>query len=248
MTGEKAPKAVVIGASSGIGRSLVKELASRGYDVGFTARRTELLESLQKEIPSRTFFKAMDIARPEEAFRILESLIKDLGGMDLIVINAGINRPNPELEWELERETIDINVRGFAALADFAARYFLGRGKGHLAAVSSIAGQYGSPRVPAYCASKAFMSIYLQGLFLRLSSKGIAVTDIRPGFVDTPMIAGRKSKFWVASSDLAAMQIADALKARRAVVYVTRRWALVAFLLTFVPVRILGMLYARFKN
>ncbi len=244
----KPLKAVVIGASSGIGRSLVHELALRGYDVGFTARRTELLESLQKEIPSRTVFKAMDVENAEESVSTLQSLIEELGGMDLIVINSGINRPNPALQWELERETIDINARGFTALADFSGRYFLKQGKGHLAGVSSIAGQHGSPRAPAYCASKAYMSIYLQGLFFRLSPHGIAVTDIRPGFVDTPMIAGRKSKFWVTSSKRAAVQIADALETRKSVVYVSRRWVFVAFLFAVIPNWVFRLLYERFKS
>lgn len=242
------PRAVIIGASSGIGRALAVQLAQDGYSLGLTARRLDLLETLQKELPSPAVIQTMDAANPEESVKLLEELIGVLGGMDLIVINAGINKPNPDLLWEYEKEITQINAVGFMALADFSVRYFLEKGSGHLAAVSSIAGLIGSPRSPAYSASKAFMATYMEGLRFKLAQSPIAVTDLRPGFVDTPMIQGAKFRFWMASTEKAALQISRALRKRRKVVYITRRWLLAAWLLKFMPRFVLERIVSRVKR
>lgn len=241
-------KAVIVGASSGIGHALARQLSSEGYTLGLTARRMDLLRKLQGDLPHPSFIKVMDVSRPEESVSILQALISEMGGMDLLVINAGINRPNPELAWELELETVQTNAVGFMALADFAANYFLKRGSGHLAGVSSISGHLGSPRSPAYSASKAFMSKYLEGLSFKLRPQGIYVTDFRPGFVDTAMIAGAKVRFWIASCEKAAEQMSRALKARKSVVYITRRWAFVALICRMVPRPLIGLLYQIVKR
>lgn len=246
--GVDSPKAVIIGASSGIGHALARQLSREGYVLGLTARRLDLLKELQSGLPMPSFIEIMDVSKPEESVRVLEALLSSMGGMDLLVINAGINRPNPDLEWALEQETVQTNAMGFMALADFGARYFLKRGSGHLAGVSSISGHLGSPRSPAYSASKAFMSRYLEGLGYKLRPRGIYVTDFRPGFVDTAMIAGAKVRFWVASCEKAAEQMSRALKSRKSVVYVTRRWALVAFVCRMIPKSFMGFLYQVVKR
>ncbi len=243
-----SPKAVIIGASSGIGHALARQLSSEGYALGLTARRIDLLKQLQENLPHPSFVKAMDVASVDASIHILEDLISEMGGMDLLIINAGVNRPNPELLWRLEMETVQINAVGFMALADFAAGYFLKRGAGHLAGVSSISGHLGSPRSPAYSASKAFMSKYLEGLNFKLRPRGIYVTDFRPGFVDTAMIAGAKVRFWVSSCEKAAEQMSRALKARKSVVYITRRWAFVALICRMVPKPFIGLLYQIIKR
>jgi short-subunit dehydrogenase len=228
-------KAVVVGASSGIGRALAKVLAANGYEVGLTARRVELLEQLQKEIPSKTFIKRMDISRPDEAIPLLEELIKEMNGLDLIVLNSGVNRQNKELAWEKESETIAVNVSGFAALAGVAVKHFLAQNSGHLAGISSIAALRGSISNPAYSASKAFDSIYLQGLGYKLREHNINVTDIRPGFVDTVMIREKPGLFWVATCEGAAEQILQAIRKKERVAYITRRWGIIAWLIKIVP-------------
>ena len=230
-------KAVIIGATSGIGRALALELSRRGYAVGIAGRRTELLAMLRAELPGPSAMRALDVAQPEAAERELDALIDELGGMDLLVISAGVGIPNPELEWPPERDTIAVNVSGFTAMAAAAFRYFVRRGAGHLVGISSIAGLRGSRFNSAYGASKAFEMHYLEGLraharHLRLP---IHVTDIRPGFVETPMTHGKPGMFWVAEVETAARQIADAIARRQRVAYLTRRWALVAWLLRHLP-------------
>ncbi|MFH1045407.1 MAG: SDR family NAD(P)-dependent oxidoreductase [Candidatus Omnitrophota bacterium] len=228
-------KAIVIGASSGIGRALAKVFGEHGYAVGLAARRLELLHQLQKEIPAQTFIKRIDISKPEEAMPALRELIEEMRGADVIVINSGINAHNVSLEWPGENDTIKVNVAGFCAMANIALKYFEGKGAGQLVGISSIAGLRGSATSPAYSASKAFVSNYLEGLRHRVSAKNIYISDIRPGLVDTEMIKGFSRLFWVASADQAARQILRAIQQKKSIAYITRRWLLIAWLLKIMP-------------
>lgn len=230
-----AHNAIVIGASSGIGRALAKALASNGYTVGLAARRVELLNTLAAAIGGAVYVRAIDVSKPDEAMPRLRDLIAEMGGVELFVINAGIGFVNPRLECDPEQATIAVNVAGFAAMAHVAAAHLETRGSGHLVGVSSIAAIRGNPSAPAYGASKAFMSNYLQALRYRFAKLGlpVVVTDVQPGFVDTAMAKGRT--FWVATPELAARQIYSAIRRRKRHVYVTRRWRLIAWLIRLLP-------------
>ena len=235
-------RAIIIGASSGIGRELAVILAQNGFSVGLAGRRLHLLDELKNRLPGPACSKQMDIADHAAAMQRLEDLIEEMGGLDLIVISAGIGFINPDLNWLEEKQTIDVNVAGFAAVANVAFRHFVRAGRGHLVGISSIAAIRGSREAPAYNASKAFMSNYLEGLRNRAikADLPIVVTDVQPGFVDTNMAKG-EGLFWVAPPQKAARQIYEAIqrKARRA--YVTKRWGLIAWLLKVLP----DALYAR---
>ena len=239
-------RVIIIGASSGIGRELAKIYAREGCALGLAARRLDLLEPLVQELGGQPVVMRMDVSLPEEAVATLNELIQALDGMDLLIICAGTGHINPGLVWQYESDTINVNVRGFTALAGAAMQYFLQQGSGHLAAISSVAALRGSAGSPAYNASKAFMSNYMEALACKAkaSSKPIAVTDIRPGFVDTAMAQG-DGLFWVAPPQKAARQIARIIARRKACGYVTKRWALVAFLLNILPKRLYMTL---FKN
>lgn len=229
-------KAVIIGASSGIGRELTLILSQEGYAVSATARRSALLEKLQLELSSSCMIRQMDVADTESARKALESIISELGGMDLIVICAGTGHLNPDLQWPKEQDTIEVNVTGFSALAGVAYRYFIQQGRGHLVGISSLAALRGGGDAPAYNASKAFASSYLQGLRHKAAKQGktIHITDIRPGFVDTAMAKG-DGLFWVQSPQKAATQIFNAIQKKRKVAYITKRWRLVAWILKVLP-------------
>ena len=225
----------MIGASSGIGRSLAKVLAENGYAVGLAARRFNLLQQLQKEIPSQTYIKQIDVSRVEEAMSLLQELIEEMGGMDLIVLNAGINTHNTSFSWKGEIDTIDVNVSGFAAMANVAVKYFLQQNSGHLVGISSVAALRGSATSPAYSASKAFVSNYLEGLKLKVNGDKIYVTDIRPGLVDTALIRGNSWKFWVASPEKAAQKIFQAVRRKKKVAYIGTRWGIIAWIAKLLP-------------
>lgn len=237
--------AVVIGASSGIGRALSHELAAAGYEVGLAARRTSLLKELGDELPVKPYVATMDVTDTGEAVDRFERLVDAMDGVDLVVLSAGVGSLNEALTWGPERETIDVNVTGFAALAVAAMNHFEARGHGHLVGISSVAAHFGNAAAPAYNASKAFVSTYLDGLGYRAENGDaeITVTTIEPGFVETDMAMG-EGLFWVASPETAARQIRRAIERRRRHAYVTRRWRVVAWLLRALPDRALGRLFA----
>ena len=229
--------AVVIGASSGIGRALALRLARAGYALGLTGRRVARLEELRSEIGAGAHVKEMDVADTARAMARLEELIVEMGGADLVVVNVGTGAINADLAWALEEPAIRVNAHGFAAMANVAMRHFLARGRGHLVGISSLNALRGNRYAPAYSASKAFASNYLEGLWYHVGHLGlpIAVTDIQPGFVDTAMIRDQTRTFWVASPEAAADQIYDAIRRRRKRAIVTRRWIALAWLVRALP-------------
>lgn len=229
-------KAVVIGASSGIGRELARILAADGYSVGLVARRLDLLMQLAGQLPTQSCVRSIDISKPEEALPLFQELLKDMKDVELFVISAGTGFENPDLDLALEQTTIDVNVSGFTSMVNAATKYLEQRGSGHIVGISSLAAIRGGGVAPAYNASKAYMSNYLQGLRQKFAKRKlpIAVTDVQPGFVDTAMAKG-EGIFWMASAELAARQIYDAIRKRKNHVYVTRRWRLIAWLLRILP-------------
>ncbi|MFZ5952130.1 MAG: SDR family NAD(P)-dependent oxidoreductase [Candidatus Rifleibacteriota bacterium] len=229
-------KAAVIGASSGIGYELALILWQNGYRVAAAARRLDLLEKLNQHCRNELVTGYMDLNDPEQAIKTLENFIAILDGLDLVIISSGTGEINDELRWEIEKSTIQTNVTGFAAIACRAMQHFIEKRSGHLAGISSIAGERGGRSSPAYNASKAFVSNFLEGLRQKCVHDRIPVqiTDIRPGFVDTAMAKG-EGIFWSASPQKAARQIYTAIESKRDLVYITRRWRLVSWLLKVLP-------------
>ncbi len=230
----KAKKAIIIGATSGIGLDMAKFFSMDGYVLGITGRRKHLLEQLKEELAGECHIKSFDVS-DDSAGEELEALIDEMGGMDLIIINAGIGFVDKKLPWEKDKITIDTNVLGFTAMANTAYRYFLKKGTGHLVGIPSIAALRGGP-APAYNASKAYVSNYLQGLrsITARNKTKIVITDIQPGFIDTAMAQGG-GLFWVASQQEAASQIFTAIKKKRKHAYISKRWRLIAWVLKIVP-------------
>lgn len=236
-------KAIVIGASTGIGRALTKVLAKEGYEIGLVARHQETLLSLQNEIQPKCYVQEIDITSPQ-AISSVESLIHQMHGIDLFIINAGVGYHNPDLDWQKEKETIELNVLGFTAMTNVAMRYFLHKGAGHIVGLSSISALRGHESCPAYNASKAFVSNYLEGMRQKAfkSKKDLTITDIKPGYVDTRLTKGNKGMFWISTPEKAALQIYLAIKNKRSHAYITRRWRLIAWFLKFLP----NWIYDRF--
>lgn len=228
-------KAIIIGASSGIGSEIAKLLVKRGYMVGVTGRRRDLLEKMQSEKPERFVIKNFDIQDVANIAENLNELVAELGGLDLLIISAGTGSINKQLDFAVEKDTLQTNVLGFIAVADWAFNLFQTQGSGHLVGISSVAGLRGNKEAPAYNASKAFQINYLEGLRQKTTKNNqITVTDIRPGFVDTRMAQG-EGLFWVSSAQRAAEQILQAIEAKKSIVYVTKRWRLVAWILHLLP-------------
>jgi len=229
-------KVIIVGATSGIGKQLALLYAANDYKIGITGRRVALLNDLKAEHPQAFETLPMDITQTDTLCQQLEMLTNQLGGLDLLVLSSGTGELNPELDFALEHNTIMTNTLGFTQIVAWAFRYFEQQQSGHLVTITSIAGLRGSGLAPAYNASKAYQLNYLEGLRQKVnkSKHGITITDIRPGFVATAMAKG-DVQFWVSSSEKAAKQIYQAIDRKKEVVYITKRWRLIALLLKILP-------------
>lgn len=228
-------KVIVVGASSGIGREVARLYAQEGNKVAVTGRRAALLEELRQEFPGKVITGVFDVRQLENP-RQLDLLVEQMGGMDICLISAGLGTVSKDLNWEIENETYETNVSAFTQVSVWAFNYFVRQGHGQLANISSIASGRGNSHAPAYSASKAYQSIYFEGLRMKAMRLNIPliITDIQPGFVQTKKTQGNK-RFWVASVQKAARQIKSGMDAGRFRFFVTRRWRLVAWLMKWMP-------------
>ena len=231
----KSKKAIIVGASSGIGKALARELVKNNYSVGITGRRDELLLKLQKEAPEQIHYATSDCTK-SDALEDIEKLSKELGGLDLFIISAGRGTLNLKLDFDLEDKINKLNVIAFTRLVNWGMHFFEKQGYGHLANISSVASQRGGGLAPAYHASKAYQASYLEGMSQKAAhnKSTIYITDIRPGFVRTPMLRGKKM-FWTSTKEKAADQIIKAIKRKKRIVYITKRWRFVAWVFRKIP-------------
>lgn len=215
--------ALVTGASSGIGRELARQLASEGCKVGAVARRAESLTDLVTEIETaggRALAVPADVGSRDQVEAAFTKVRAELGPVDLVVANAGIGRPtlrDPVNMGDVE-DTFRINLMGVVYTVSAALPEMLARKSGHLVAVSSLAAYRGLPAESAYCASKAAVNVYMDGLRMHLQGTGVRATTICPGFVKTPMT--ETNKFYMPQlmePDYAARKMIGAIKAGKKV-------------------------------
>ena len=198
MKNHTASTVVITGASSGIGRELALEMARRGHHLGLTARRLPLLEKLREEIHTtidpqlKIELAVLDVCQTETVAAALKDLITRLGGIDTIVVNAGVNDVTDIGQNDLAKELnlINTNLSGAIATIGAATEHFLSRGKGHVVGISSLASLQPFSRQAAYSASKAGFSMYLKAARIELRPKGIIITSILPGYIATDIVDG----------------------------------------------------------
>ena len=209
-------RAIVIGASSGIGREVARLLISEGWTVGVAARREAMLQDLGAAATA-----CIDVTA-EDATQRLQQLIGDLGGMDLFFYASGIGHQNRQLREDIELSTMQTNGLGFTRMIGEAYRYFAARQEhegskewSHIAAITSIAGTKGLGPAPAYSATKAMQNVYLQALEQQAHQRGLRIrfTDIRPGFVDTALLKGDFRYPMMLQPKNVAREIVSAIKA-----------------------------------
>ena len=215
---------LLTGASSGIGRALALELAQKKARVGLLARREPLLQELTQEFLALDVPCALavaDVSRRDDVQRAARQVADQLGPIDILIANAGVGTPtflDPVNIQDVER-MFQVNLFGMIYAIEAVLPTMLQRRAGQIAAVSSLAAFKGLPGESAYCASKAAMNIYLEGLRIQLREKKIAVTTICPGFVHTPMTAANDFHMPMAmSAAQAATNILRAI-ARRKKIY-----------------------------
>ena len=228
-------KIVIVGATSGIGRKMAELYIEKGNKVGITGRRSELLEEIKRQSAQRIDYERFDVTKPGIKAH-LDSLVSKLGGLDILVISAGGGDISKDLDWQIDKMTIDTNVNGFAEIANWGFNYFIKQGHGSLATISSIASLRGNSWAPAYSASKAFQSNYFEGLAIKAKrlKKDISITCIEPGFVDTHMAKSSK-KIWVMPVEKAAKRIITAIEKKKRRSHLSTRWWLLAKLLKSLP-------------
>ncbi|RME07474.1 MAG: SDR family NAD(P)-dependent oxidoreductase [Anaerolineae bacterium] len=236
------PRAIVVGASSGIGAALARRLAAEGYALALLGRRAGQLEELAAAI-NRSAGQTVALAYPhdvthyDEIPALFQQIVAALGRLDLLAYVAGVMPPLAPNEYNFEkaRQTVEVNLLGAIAWLDQAAMLFQRQGSGQIVGVSSIAGDRGRVAHPPYHATKAGLSTYLESLRNRLAKHGVHVLTVKPGFVDTEMLAGASRTFWVIPPAQAAGDIWKAIRRRRQVVYTPARWRLIALTLIHIP-------------
>ena len=222
---------VIIGATSGIGKVLFLKYANADNRIGIVGRRANLLDELSRKYPSKTITAKADITNLEEIEQAINALHKELEHIDLVIVSSGTGDINAELDYNVERPTIDTNVTGWTFVIDTFYHIFEQQGHGHLVAITSAGGLRGEPMAPAYSASKAYQINYIEALRKKAFKSGsrIHVTDIRPGLVNTAMAKG-DGLFWVMPVEKVASQIISAIRRQKSKTYVTKRWHVLAII------------------
>ena len=229
-------KVIIIGATSGIGREVALIYIAQGWKVGVAGRRETELESLRAEYPEQVYAQTLDVTQ-EDAPEKLHALIEQVGGMDVFLLSSGIGKQNPTLETGLELATAATNVEGFIRMTNAAFHYFEQQGHGHLAVISSIAGTKGLGAAPAYSATKGFQNIYMDALdqLARMKKLNIQFTDIRPGFVATPLLNNQKKYPMLMEAPIVALDIVSAIEKKKRVAIIDWKFRLLVGFWRLIP-------------
>jgi short-subunit dehydrogenase len=235
-------RAIIIGASSGIGAALAQKMAREGYLLALLARREEYLKTLCEDINRasgeiRARYYVHDVADTKAVPALLRQIVSELGGLDVFVYNSGILLPVKvdEFDFEKDRQMLEANTLGAMAWLNPVAAMFQDAKSGTIVGVGSVAGDRGRVGAPAYNTSKAALHTYLEALRNRLTRHGVAVLTVKPGFVATAMLKASPRTFWVITPEQAAEDILKAMRARKQVIYTPARWGLLMFIIRHIP-------------
>ncbi|MDR1408523.1 MAG: SDR family NAD(P)-dependent oxidoreductase [Tannerella sp.] len=229
-------KAIIVGATSGIGREVAGILLNEGWQLGVAGRREEELKSLKALAPERVSIEVLDVTAADASQGLLR-LIRQTDGMDVFLLASGIGAQNMELQSDIEEQTVHTNVEGFVRMVTTAFRFFRERNGGHIAVISSVAGTKGMSVAPSYSASKRFQSTYIEALaqLAHTLKLPIRFTDIRPGFVMTPLLDRNKHYPMLMEVGRVARLIVKALKKQKRIAVIDRRYALLVFFWRLIP-------------
>ena len=228
-------RVIIIGATSGIGREVANIYIKQGWKVGVAGRRAHELETLRQTAPEQVFTQVLDVT-DENAHQKFDELIEQIGGMDVFLLSSGIGKQNYTLEADIELATAATNVEGFIRMTNAAYHYFETQGHGHLAIISSIAGTKGLGAAAAYSATKRFQSTYMEALeqLTRMNKINISFTDIRPGFVATPLL--KKDNYpMLMKATYVAQQIVKAISKRKRIAIIDWKYQILVSFWRLIP-------------
>jgi len=244
---DTAKSVFITGASSGLGRQMAIEFSRRGYRLALTARRLDVLKKLQAELEKNgtlpIFVAALDVTDEASVAKVFAQAQAQLGSLDIVVANAGIGQHGTigKVAFDKVRATINTNVTGFMATVDAAMHCFREQGYGHLVGISSVAAFRGMPAGGVYGASKAAVSTYLEALRAETYNSPILVTTLSPGFIDTPINQGAKSRPFVIPVEKGGKLLVDLIERKVQRSTVPRwPWALVARLIAVLPTALIA--------
>jgi NAD(P)-dependent dehydrogenase (short-subunit alcohol dehydrogenase family) len=236
------------GASGGLGEGMSRAFAKRGYSLALTGRRTEVLEELAADLRKsgspRVIVLSLDVTDFAAVPRVLADAAQQLGGLDVVVANSGIGGSTPigRGAFEAARRVIETNLLGAMATVDAAVELFLKQGRGHVVGVTSVAAVRGLPMQGAYSASKSGLSRYLEAVRMEVGDKGIVVTDLAPGFIDTEINRHMPSRPFVVSAEKGTEEMVALIESKVGFAYVPRLpWTPLAQLLKVLPSRLLNI-------
>jgi short-subunit dehydrogenase len=235
-------RAIIVGASSGIGATLARHLAVEGYTLALLARRADLLTAVCDGINSaageiRAVSYVHDVVDYASVPGLLQRIIADLGGLDLFIYNSGISIPSgmKHYEFEKDRHVTEVNYLGALAWLNPVAALFHNLKAGQIVGISSVAGERGRVGNPSYNASKAALTCYLESLRNRLTRRGVHVLTVKPGYVLTDMAAGVKNPLFAIPTERAAADICKAIRKHKQEIYTASIWRLVMFVIRNIP-------------
>jgi len=235
-------RAILVGASSGIGAALARRLAREGYTIACLARRAypmaELCDMINKDSgETRAVPYVHDVTNYKVIPQLFKDIVTDFGGLDLFIYCAGISLPVGLKKYDFEKDhaTTETNYLGALAWLNPVAEMFQGLKKGQIVGISSVAGERGRVGNPSYNASKAALTCYLESLRNRLTRYGVHVLTVKPGFVQTDMVKNAKGTFWVIPPEQVAEDIWKGIRKRKQDLYVPARWRLTMFIVRNIP-------------
>lgn len=229
-------RAVIVGATSGIGREVALLLSAQGWHIGAAGRRQAQLQTLRDQARGPVCTRPIDV-RQDSAGEDLLSLIDELGGMDVYIHCSGIGHQNYALAPDIETDTLQTNGTGFVRLVGTAFRYLEQRSGGHIAVISSIAGTKGLGIAPAYSATKRLQNTYIDALeqLSHMRHSGVTFTDVRPGFVATGLLNDGKHYPMLMRPQAVARHMLHAIVRRRRVVVIDWRYRVLVALWRLIP-------------
>jgi short-subunit dehydrogenase len=234
-------RAIIVGASTGLGAALARELAKNGFLLALLARNEAQLQELCRSINEQAgsqiaFTYPHDVTDFEAVPTLFQQILADLRQIDVVVYNAGVmpSAGFSEYPFEKDREMISVNLLGGMAWLGQAAQFFERKGSGQIVGISSVAGDRGRVKNPGYAASKAGLDTYLESLRNRLTRSGVRILTVRPGPLKTRMTEEVGGLFMI-SPEKAARDISRAIRRRKQVLYTPARWRLIMLIVRNIP-------------